>query len=127
MVKNLSLHPHEELTVAARAKMSFLPPNSEIPEDLMQYVDVVPGRDFGALGERVSRRVGEMLFSFAPDPDDYSDPALISRRAILELIPDGMEIPEAFLGYVDVTTRRPDLDEQIETRKALILSSLLHQ
>ncbi len=46
MVKNLSLHPHEELTVAARAKMSFLPPNSEIPEDLMQYVDVVPGRDF---------------------------------------------------------------------------------
>jgi hypothetical protein len=68
-----------------------------------------------------------MLFSFAPDADDYSDPALISRRAILELIPDGMEIPEAFLGYVDVTTRRPDLDEQIETRKALILSSLLHQ
>ncbi len=127
MVKNLSLHPHEELTVAARAKMSFLPPNSEIPEDLMQYVDVVPGRDFWALGERVSRRVWEMLFSFAPDPDDYSDPALISRRAILELIPDGMEIPEAFLGYVDVTTRRPDLDEQIETRKALILSSLLHQ
>jgi|JI10StandDraft_1071094.scaffolds.fasta_scaffold3564351_1 hypothetical protein len=67
-----------------------------------------------------------MLFSFAPDADDYSDPALISRRAILELIPDGMEIPEAFLGYADVTAR-PDLDEQIETRKALILSSLLHQ